>query len=430
MLTLTGQSHTAPGVPLPALPEDVVVTELGIAKLRAYLDEAKLAEYRIFHARLSELHGIDHVLSRLDPDAVWEAADGALALKEGLVPIIFDDGDPAVAPRAWQGGFLHLRSIQVVVARWYWIGDHGRTCAMYFVAAPQAECIGRLWQKLIELSRTGDKPFWHIATEYGLESRSPRVSCDTSHLVLDEALERRIETEVIGFFKPGVRALYERLGVPYRRGVLMYGEPGNGKTSLIRSIGARLPDVSAILLRPGGEFNTDALSTTLTTWAQHAPALLVIEDLGYVLDQVNVSTFLNLLDGVDQRVRGGLLLIATTNHPDWLDPALSNRPGRFDVTIELPCPRRPARELYFRTRLLEIDLETVGRLVEGSEGLSFSHMEEIVRLSGLLALKSGRDVRITDDVLSAMRMTREAFDAAVSGFVRKPESPFGLRPLH
>ena len=75
--------------------------------------------------------------------------------------------------------------------------------------------------------------------------------------------------------------------------------------------------------------------------AAATPAVLVIEDLDWLLEHTNVSTFLNLIDGVESdggRAAGGLLLIATTNHPDKLDPAVNNRPGRFDVVVEIPPP--------------------------------------------------------------------------------------------
>jgi SpoVK/Ycf46/Vps4 family AAA+-type ATPase len=72
-------------------------------------------------------------------------------------------------------------------------------------------------------------------------------------------------------------------------------------------------------------------------WTRQAPAILIIEDLNWLLEQVNVSTFLNLLDGIDSRAGNGLLIIATTNHPNELDPAINNRPGRRSRRSRLAC---------------------------------------------------------------------------------------------
>ena len=65
----------------------------------------------------------------------------------------------------------------------------------------------------------------------------------------------------------------------------------------------------------------------------------VLEFRDSLFPKIPLATFLNLIDGIERR-DGGLLLIATTNHPDTLDSAITNRPGRFDVVIEIPRPTR------------------------------------------------------------------------------------------
>jgi Cdc6-like AAA superfamily ATPase len=62
------------------------------------------------------------------------------------------------------------------------------------------------------------------------------------------ALRRRIQSEVIDFFTDPVADLYSDLKIPHRRGILLYGPPGNGKTSIIRAIAEKLPSVSALLV--------------------------------------------------------------------------------------------------------------------------------------------------------------------------------------
>jgi ATP-dependent 26S proteasome regulatory subunit len=220
------------------------------------------------------------------------------------------------------------------------------------------------------------------------------------------------------------------MGVPLRRGVLLHGPPGNGKTSLIRHIGARLPHVPALLLRPAADFDSDDLEEVIRRWSEQAPAILVIEDLNWLLVKVNVSTFLNLLDGVDRgRGKGGLLLIATTNSPDQLDPAVNNRPGRFDVVLEVPPPDRALRLEFLCLALATVPRATLETLAARTDGLSFAHLQEIVRLSGLTAIHAGRQERTEKDLSGAADTVRRAFDEAVRGFPVKPELPFGLLPL-
>lgn len=404
----------------------LVVTEAAIASLRAYLRDANLSEWRIFNGPLPYLYGIDNVLDRLDADAVWESIDESLVSGEAMTAVTFND-EPASHTRAWPSGVLHLRQMQVIVARWYWHdAAEGRTHAFYLLAAPQIECIEALRQRMVTLNREPPRPVWQIVGQYGDAARKPRENVADESLLLTDALRKRVETDILGFFTPQVAAMYKRLNVPYRRGVLLYGEPGNGKTSLIRWIGSRLPKVAALVLRAAHDFDTDTLVETFDEWKGMAPAILVIEDLTAVIERVNLSTFLNLLDGVDRKADGGLMLIASTNHPDKLDPAVSNRPGRFDVVMEFPSPDESQRRDYFRGRLIETDAATIEAAVHACAGMSFAHLEEIVHLSGMIAIRDGREFRTAEDVNAAVQNVRTTFNAAKHGYAKMPEVPFGI----
>jgi len=160
-----------------------------------------------------------------------------------------------------------------------------------------------------------------------------------------------------------------------------------------------------------------------------APAILVIEDLDWLLQRVNVSNFLNLIDGVEPK-GGGLLLIATTNHPDKLDSAINNRPGRFDAVIEIPPPAEPQRLFFFRLHLQQMSDKFICDLARDCEGLSFAHLQEILRLSGLVAIAADRPQRSEEDIRIAWETVRANRAAADRGFPVKPDLAFGLGPLH
>jgi SpoVK/Ycf46/Vps4 family AAA+-type ATPase len=194
-------------------------------------------------------------------------------------------------------------------------------------------------------------------------------------------------------------------------------------------IGARVPDVPCMLLRPQCNFDADDLDEVFRRWTSRPPCVLVIEDLDWLLGEVNVSRFLNALDGVETKATGGLLLLATTNHPQKLDPAVNNRPGRFDVVIEVPCPDLAARREFLSRRLPSFDPAVLEKVAAATEWLSFAHLQEVLRLSGLLAIHAGRNERTEEDVLGAARTVREAHEEANGGFRGKFEIPFGLGPL-
>jgi SpoVK/Ycf46/Vps4 family AAA+-type ATPase len=190
-----------------------------------------------------------------------------------------------------------------------------------------------------------------------------------------------------------------------------------------------LPKVPGLILRPKSNFDTDDFENVVTRWRKMAPAMLVIEDLNWLLEEVNLSTFLNLVDGVDATTTaGGLLLLATTNHPDKLDPAVNSRPGRFDVVIEIPPPDLGLRKKFFARALEEIGADVIRRLAGSTAEMSFAHLEEIVRLAGLLAIKAGRRQRSVDDLENALLSVKNGIEQVEKGFARELEVPFGLRP--
>jgi len=147
------------------------------------------------------------------------------------------------------------------------------------------------------------------------------------------------------------RAWYVERGVPYRRGYLLHGPPGNGKTTLVLAAAGELGLSVAVL----GLSNRVLSDESLRTMVDSLPpsTILLIEDVDCVFksaratgDQtgVTLSGLLNALDGVSSRE--GRILFLTTNHPERLDPALI-RPGRVDRKVALRnATRDQARRLF------------------------------------------------------------------------------------
>ncbi|MGA2498561.1 MAG: AAA family ATPase, partial [Tepidisphaeraceae bacterium] len=316
-----------------ALPAGFTLAERAVGALRGYLQANGIADWHIFHCDSSELHDIDEHIEQLGEEAVWETPPGSVDGGEALSVLTVDLD--CVRTRAC--GFLNLRRSQVVLARWYWPRDDGAYLqSVWLCAVPSADQFLRLHERVLQLRRENAVSVWQIVTgdDWAGGWRLKRAAEDGQDLVLPQAIRQRVEADIVGFFGENVATLYRALRVPYRRGVLLYGPPGNGKTSLIRHIGAALPKIPVLVSRPCSTFDSDDLQSIVDRWVQQAPAILVIEDLDWLLSLVNISRFLNMIDGVESRATGGLLLTATTNHPEALDPAINNRPGRFDVAIE------------------------------------------------------------------------------------------------
>lgn len=206
-------------------------------------------------------------------------------------------------------------------------------------------------------------------------------------LVLPEKLQADLIEQVEGFF--AARAEYARYGIPWKRGLLLAGPPGNGKTQAIRAIAGRL-SVPRLFVRNfddqwGDE--GDGVDEVFARVREAAPCLLVLEDLDSLVGKSFLSRVLNQLDGV--KTLEGVLVVATTNHPERLDPAIQSRPSRFDRVLRFEAPDAGTRERYLARMTGAWDpamrplVEDVPALVGATDGFSFAFMKELL-LSGLM----------------------------------------------
>ncbi|MEX0774696.1 MAG: ATP-binding protein [Phycisphaeraceae bacterium] len=209
--------------------------------------------------------------------------------------------------------------------------------------------------------------------------------------------------------------------------MLLYGPPGNGKTSAIRTV-ANAAAVNALVLRPGGHFDDDDFDRVLHRWKTQAPAILVLEDLNDLLraTRITLGNFLNRLDGIGTETQSGLMIIATTNHPEELTQSVSCRPGRFDVLLEFPPPDRELRRRYLCRSDLVLGAALISELVDATEGLSFAHLDELLRIAGFRALSQHRAARDAEDLRHAAQIVCEQQRQAMHGFPAKPNGDFGF----
>jgi chaperone BCS1 len=157
-----------------------------------------------------------------------------------------------------------------------------------------------------------------------------------SLILADSILEETLD-DLREFYRSS--AWYAERGIPYRRGYLLHGPPGTGKTTLVLALAGELKLPVATLNLSNKLMSDESLRALID--GLPAAALLLIEDIdcafkdyrnSSVASGVTLSGLLNALDGVSSR--DGRVLFLTTNHPERLDPALL-RPGRVDRKIEL-----------------------------------------------------------------------------------------------
>jgi len=149
------------------------------------------------------------------------------------------------------------------------------------------------------------------------------------------------------FFKEETHNMYKKLQITYKRGVILYGEPGNGKSAMIREIIRILPRITKIVINPNINDMPKILSILIKS-LNGKRAIIIIEDIDSLINGRNRSEFLNILDGID--IQSGVYFIGTTNYPEHIDPAFMNRSGRFDRTYKIDNPSENIRRAFFQNR--------------------------------------------------------------------------------
>lgn len=223
---------------------------------------------------------------------------------------------------------------------------------------------------------------------------------DWESVVLDPSVARLVRDDFESFF--GRERWFRDHGLPFRRGYLFYGPPGNGKTTVIKVMASH-PAVTPLTLDFCHDcLNNESLSGFFEMASQNAPSLVIFEDLdrAFIDDgdrekrpRITLQHFLNCLDGVG--TQDGLIVVATANDPSMLDAAILKRPGRFDRVVGFRPPTRDLCAGYLhRLSRGVFDPASLESISSDAEGLSFAQLREGYILAGQLAYESRSEVRI------------------------------------
>jgi SpoVK/Ycf46/Vps4 family AAA+-type ATPase len=247
-----------------------------------------------------------------------------------------------------------------------------------------------------------------------------------SEIVLPGTMLDDIKNEIEEFFKHEV--IYHKYGLEWRRGILLAGDPGNGKTAICRAVAStsKVPIIYCVL----GEHDTFGfLGNIKATLERYAPCIVIFEDADSLgTDESVRSSLLNMLDGLFSS--SGILVIASTNCPDKLDVALKGRPSRFDSFYHIPNPGSSERE-----RLLKIKVGKMGRhihnsiwqkIVTDTDGLSSAAIQEVAVSALLNALRQNKDID-ESHLYAAVERVRKHMDMAKHGIEKAQKGEIGFK---
>jgi len=220
------------------------------------------------------------------------------------------------------------------------------------------------------------------------------------NLVLDPSILRLVYRDSNSFFAR--KDWFLKNHIPFRRGYLLHGPPGNGKTSVVKAMLSTL-GMNAYKIRL---FSSKVLDETLETMFRQAqeagPSMVILEDLdrafpktGEHKSPIGIHTLLNCLDGLESQE--GVITIATANEPTALDKAILKRPGRFDRVILFDNPDPQLRYDFFIKKALYLEGEDLSSAVDATEGFSFAQLQETYIMAGQCAYeRESEQVSIAD----------------------------------
>jgi cell division protease FtsH len=239
--------------------------------------------------------------------------------------------------------------------------------------------------------------------------------------------------EIVDFLRDPRK--FQKLGGSIPKGVLMVGSPGTGKTLLARAIAGEA-DVPFFSIS-GSDFvemfvgvGASRVRDMFEQGKKHAPCLIFIDEIdavgrhrghgmggGHDEREQTLNQLLVEMDGFD--TQEGVIIIAATNRPDVLDPALL-RPGRFDRQVTISLPDVNGREEILRVHVKKIKLAAgvdLSKIAKGTPGFSGAELANLVNESALLAARRGLSAVTLEEMEEArdkVRWGRERRSLAMS----------------
>ena len=232
-------------------------------------------------------------------------------------------------------------------------------------------------------------------------------------IVLPQDIIDRIERHTLAFSEHAdqLRAAGRHL----KRGLLLYGVPGTGKTLSVMYLSQLMPDRTVLLLT--GE-SLGAIGPACEMARELAPAMMVIEDVDLVAEERGhgrpttlLFELLNQMDGLNEDA--DIVFVLTTNRPEAIEPALASRPGRIDLAVRLPLPDAAGRNqlLDLYAQGLELDVRDREKFVAETDGTTPAFIRELLRRAALMSAERGASTRVDDELLSlALKELRDSSD--------------------
>lgn len=241
--------------------------------------------------------------------------------------------------------------------------------------------------KLLSIEARGD------GSPFSLKFHSlPEVSREK--IILPDGLLKRIERQTVevGTYAESLRLAGRKL----KRGVLLHGKPGTGKTLTAMYLATTMKERTVLMVTGRGQGMIES-TCQFARWLE--PSMVVIEDIDLIAEERTrqgacenaiLLELLNQMDGLSDDV--DVLFFLTTNRPEILEPALAARPGRVDQAYEVPLPDAECRKRLFDLycKGLNIEVKDMDVYIRRTAGASGAFICELLRKAAIFAAQDAK----------------------------------------
>ncbi len=252
--------------------------------------------------------------------------------------------------------------------------------------------------------------------------------CSFDDIVLNQEIIAEIEENIVDFFKNG--EAYIQNGLPRKRGIILYGQPGTGKT-LLGKILSSVVDCTLIWVTPSKISLPIEVSHLFQMARELSPTIIFMEDLDFYASSRSdygggnvriLGEILNQMDGFEEN--GDVVVIATTNDIGSIEPAPKDRPSRFDRVLELKPPDLGGRKKLLKRPLPNRDGldETLEKVAQKIDGFNGAQIQELVILAKKEALRLWD---VDDHGIAEVKISH--FEAAIDKMRKKKEMIMGFK---